>query len=65
MGASFLRAASKHALMVEDETQLTAGMAYPVRQKGEQRMELENINHDTQEAGSYASSKHSHFFVDK
>jgi hypothetical protein len=30
MGASFLRAASRHALMPEDETQFTAGMAYSV-----------------------------------
>lgn len=29
MGASFFRAASKQALMPEEETQLTAGIAYP------------------------------------
>ena len=30
MGASLARAASRQALMPELETQLTAGMAYPV-----------------------------------
>lgn len=29
IGASFFLAASRHALMDDDETQLTAGMAYP------------------------------------
>lgn len=29
MGASFLRAASKQALIPEEDTQFTAGMAYP------------------------------------
>ena len=29
MGASFLRAASRHALIDEDEMQLTAGIAKP------------------------------------
>ena len=31
MGASFFRAASKQALIPEEETQFTAGMAYPFR----------------------------------
>jgi hypothetical protein len=29
MGASFFLAASRHALIPDDETQFTAGMAYP------------------------------------
>jgi hypothetical protein len=29
IGASFLRAASRQALMPDDETQFTAGIAYP------------------------------------
>ena len=33
IGASFLRAASRQALIPEEETQLTAGMAYPVHVK--------------------------------
>jgi hypothetical protein len=31
MGASFLRAASRQALIPEEETQFTAGIAYPKR----------------------------------
>ena len=33
IGASFKRAASKQALIPDDETQLTAGMAYPGKPK--------------------------------
>ena len=33
IGASFLRAASRHALIPDDETQLTAGIAYPVEEQ--------------------------------
>jgi len=30
IGASFLRAASRHAFIPDDDTQLTAGIAYPI-----------------------------------
>jgi hypothetical protein len=35
IGASFFRAASKQALIPEEETQFTAGIAYPVRDNDE------------------------------
>ena len=33
IGASFLRAASRHALIPEEETQFTAGIAYPEKER--------------------------------
>ncbi len=34
IGASFFLAASRHALIPEEETQFTAGMAYPTETMG-------------------------------
>jgi hypothetical protein len=36
IGASFLRAASRHALIPDDDTQFTAGIAYPAHTQHDQ-----------------------------